>query len=329
MGVRSFDHVEITGLTASGTTDNAGAWNTSVDLGSYATIPSGATGAIFSINVPTNQRWFGLRKPGAANPETLVDVQQQQGRVAFCPLGAGNTIDIYIENTTDVKVYLVAVVDWDIRSADETRETFAATNAWTNYTLASAPAGTIGCVVNSQNSLTTGWRPFGNTSVFPTQSIGRMVVPVDGSFRFSARSASADTLEVVAYITSGVTWPTVDSVSESFTADSTWRTSAMTAAGRQLVQIRRPSGTDSAGGQFRKSGSSYNPNSTVSTFIEWPFVPVGSDGKFQYWLETGATQNTFYLTAYFDDFASGVRRIRPATMITAQPATVAGTGAVA
>src|SRR3990172_7235415 len=91
----------ITGLSASGTTDDLGTWNEDIDLDSFVTVPGGATGVILNIsNTNSSTRWLGVRRPGDTTDIFLQDIARDL-RWQICPLGAGNTIDLYTENASD------------------------------------------------------------------------------------------------------------------------------------------------------------------------------------------------------------------------------------
>lgn len=334
MGVRSYDNVQITGLSDSGTADNLGAWNTSVDLDTFVTIPAGATGVILRIdNTGGSPRWAGVRTPGKTNAEYLNDTSVQISIVIIAKLGPGNTIDLYQELGTSVKFYILGVTDsrWTFTDID-TRSVLDITAAsFASYTL-SPPAGQSIVVLNGNGS-TCGWRPYGSASSI-SASIGTMVGQLDGSNRIDLRAGNTTSdMSYIAWVSGGVNFMSpFDGTAEEVTADSAWHTSSYAAPGKSMALLKKfASAEDTIAASFRKAGSSFNVTATGSSFYEWLWVPLNESGQFDYWVETGLVDTTYNVMATFDDFQSvgGPRRIRPATMLAAQAATVAGSGSVA
>lgn len=330
MGVKSYDNVLITGLSSSGTTDDLGAWNEDVALSSFVTLPSGATGVILRIDQTFGgNRWVGVRTPGKTTAAYLNDISQSQGWYVVCQLGAGGTIDLYCETAANANFYIVAITDaaWSFTDIDSP-VTLSTTSTMTTFTLSGAPEGTIAAAIKAEFALS--WRPYGS-SAGNYGGIGTCVGQVDSSKRIDLRTSTSTTVRVVAYITSGVNFPTFASVSETWTADSTWRTSTMTNAGKSLVNLKRGAiAEDGIGGSLRRTGSAFNPNLNYSTLHEWQFTSLDSSGQFDYWLETGMTDTLHYLMASFDEPASGtalsITSVSPSNIDSGETVTIVGTG---
>lgn len=335
MGIRSYDHTRITGLSNSGVTDASGTWNEDVNIGSFVSVPAGATGVVLVIehNGGSN-RYIGLRTPGKTQTQFLADVGAQTGIMQVCPLGPNNTIDIYVRDAAVTYIWIVGVTDsrWQFVDADNPVLVTGMTSAFTTKTISSAPDGTVGVLLSSTTGNTIGWRATGLSNSV-AGGIGRCVAKLNGSKQVDLRESASSDISVRAYISGGVNFDAnYPPATDTCTADGTWRTSTIVHAGKSMANIKRSAiSEDTINTSTRRNGSSYAPlSSTNSTFYEWMWVPLSSPaGEFQYRMESGATDTVIYDFAWFDDFQSGVpQTIRPVTMLRTNRATVAGTGTV-
>ena len=301
MPATSVDHVAITGLAASGTVDGIGTWNTSVDLDTFTTVPAGATAAIIDVyNTSSSQRWAGVRTPGKTAAVLLEDKASDDHGPVVVPLGAGNTVDFYAENTTTVKFFIVGFLgsEWTWFDIDGTPETITSTSsAWADRTVSGVASGTTSICIDGLFK----WRPFGETTDVGVYVDNYQLVKLDGSKRVSFNSSADRTVR--GYAASGVTWNAWLGTTLSYTADSTWRLSAVSSAGKALAIIAVGKSVGSSSLSFRQKGSTFDTRD-ANTFPEAHFAPLDAGGEFEYNIETGTT-GTAYVHAWLDAATAG------------------------
>lgn len=301
MGIRTYDSVQITGLSASGTTDSSGSWNTSVDLDSFVTVPSGATGVVLLLNNGNSSpRWCGVRTPGKTTAQILKDMTaSERGTTVFCQLGTGNTIDLYCENATDVTFRIVGVTDyrWNYLDIDSPTTISSTGSTWASRTL-SVTSGSIAAVVDMAGL----WRPSGETTSIGSNSTatGHTLVKLNGSLQ--AEFNTGNNRRIIAEISGGINWNSWLAVNETPTFNSTWNTSGLSSSGKTAAIIQNSkTGTAVAYG-FRRTGSSLTA-SAGSSPDEFFVAPLNGSGQFDVWAETGGSGETNYVHAWTNDFA--------------------------
>ena len=327
MPATSFDHVEVTGLTSSGTTTNAGNWQAAdVDLGSFITVPSGATAAIILlVNRNSSQRWAGIRTGGKTAPVVLVDQSADDSITVIVPLGTGNTVNFYAESVSSigVKFYILGTLgsEWTWFDIDGTAVTLTSTaSAWASRTVSELPSGTQTIVMPNGGAR---WRPTGETNDYTTGS-GFKLVKVDASKAFDLLSTVDE--RVQGYSSSGVTWEAWGGNSLSYTADGTWRT-GQTNSGKAIAHLQHVESLGSLTYAYRQAGSTWDLNRT-NNFSEAMYAPLSEAGTFEYNMESTYAA-TVYVLAWLDAASSGPSVTAVNTDEALSPgetATITGTG---
>ena len=308
MSIYGVDHVAITGLSNSGTTDNAGTWNEDIDLDSFSVAPTGATGVVLRlVNTTFNSRWFGVRTPGKTAARMLMDAAANNSVfTVICALGAGNTIDLYTEEASVQKVYIVGYTgpSWTFTDIDSPDTLTSTGSSWTTRTCSSAPTGATAALIGP--SAIAGWRPTGAAGMANAMSGDNyaMLAQLDGSKQFDLNSSS--TVSIHAYVTTGMTWETWKGTTVSATCDSSWRDAGNTNAGKGAVLLLQDSNVAAYLFNSRMNGSSYNtPAGAGVESGRSTITGLDAGGAFEYNGETGGTA-TIYVLAWFDTFGASV-----------------------
>lgn len=300
MGVRFFDNVAITGLSASGTTDANGTWNTSVDLGSFVTIPDGATGVILRVvNSDSSQRWAGVRTPGKTAIEWQIDTFANGVYDVICQTGAGNTIDLYCENATFVTFRVVGVTDpdWVFHDIDGSRPSVTSTASnWQSRTFSGAEDGALAVLTSTT---VQGWRPTGASTNTTYAMSGFKLMKLNETKSLQLNVGTSVT--AIASIVGGVTFSDWLTERQAVTFDSTWRDASMSASGSAGVMVHADKSGTGHRWDFRENGSAYTTNHTGTSPYTSFFTKVSEAGAFEYSAETGGN-GTLYLFAKFADF---------------------------
>lgn len=307
MGVKIYDQVEITGLSNSGTTDNLGTWNTGVSLSSYVTLPTGASGVLLLVNNGTNagSRWLGVRATGKTNTMSFANYVAQIYAHVWCPLNGSGQIDLYCQDASTAKFYILAVTDnsWVWNDVDAL-PTVTSGTSYTTRTL-SVNSATTGVLLRG-SSVSWAWRPVGQSSTLLTAT-GTELVKIDNNYQFQNISSSNSSQEILAEIKGGITvnttWPPTE---ETPTADGTWRDSTLSIpAGKALAVLRKTFSETSIYWKWRKNGGTFNPPISQLSGVSGirHYAPVDSSGNFEYNVETSASGNQM-ITLWLDDIAS-------------------------
>ena len=331
MGVKVYDYVGVTGLSNSGTTDATGSWNT-VTLSSFVTPPTGASGVLIFYNNGTNagSRWLGIKTTGKTNAILQTDSSPQNGSMLWVALNESGQFDLYCEDATTAKFYILAVADasWVWNDVDGTLPTIPLT---VTYGVKTASVATGTKAILGRSSVTSwAWRPVGTGTTITSQS-GTEVVGIDTNKQFEGISSSAVSLEVLAEIRDGFTTGSWPPAAETPTVDGTWRDSTLSIpAGQSLALIRRTTITNSAWWKWRKKAGTFDPSTTqFSGYTSLrAFAPVDANGNFEYNVESTATGD-HTLTGYFSDVASAgltITSITPSQIDSGESFTIAGTG---
>ena len=304
MGIRAFDNVRITGLTASGAVDGSGTWNTAVDISPFVTIPAGATAVILRIyNASASAQWAGVRTPGKTTAELHIDFPGYDVRDIVVPFVPGQTtLDLYCENATNIEFRVVGVTDsrWHFFDIDGPRPTVLSTGAtWASRTISEAADGAVAAIIQNAR-----WRPVGATGEIVNPPTGTALVQLDGSKAVELNTGQA--VPLIGYVDGGVTFPAHLSAQITATLDGTWRLSDQASAGSAIAHIAVDKASAGTHVDFRKVGSAYTSVATGSAYDEYFYTALDASGQFEYLGESGTTA-TMYVTAYVEDFqvASG------------------------
>lgn len=302
MGVSKAALEQITGLSNSGSTGSGGTWNEDVDLDNTATAPAGATGAILRIiNTSSSQRWAGVREPAKTTAHYQEDQLGRETKTIISPMGTGNTIDIYVENTSDVLFFVIGYVDWTFFDIDSTLPTLPSTGSTLSTVTAPSevPAGTSGILMRDFNQQ---WCPQEESTVY-SDNIGGFgnILKLDGSKQVKIDTGT--TYDILGHFPADdVTWLTWLS-NESPTFDSTWNNGATTWSGEDAMFGIIDKGSTATYFTTRPEGSAFNTIS-VSQFDACMWTPLGSLGDYEYNAETGGS-GSFYPIATFSAISAG------------------------
>ena len=190
MSVHRVAATRITGLAASGTTDDLGSWNEDVDLDSFVTVPSGATAVILTlVNDSSSSRFMGVRTPAKTTAVYHLDQTGDTQREFFVPLGAGNTIDIYCEEVaTSYFVILGFTSDaWTFFDIDATLPVMPTTGGTLQTITAPAeiPSGVETILMHGFDN--ADWMPVGESTLLVGGAItAPALLKLDGSKQVQA-----------------------------------------------------------------------------------------------------------------------------------------------
>lgn len=286
MGVKAYDNQLITGVSASGTTDQSGAWSSGVQLSLQLTAyPSGATGALIATrNNSTSPRWAGIRTTGKTNEEFLSDLPgRQETRFDFVPFQPGqSSIDLYAENAADIEFRVIALCDptWVFFDRDAGLPVVASTsNSWASRTLSACPADSAAI---TQGEL---WRPSGESGGLVNRPSGQQLVKLDASQAADFKS-NVDT-PIRGYCTDPLLWNGWLAVTETYTADSTWRAASLSYSGKALLYLVVDKSGSSYGYDFRMRDSAYQPSLSGNSSLEIFYTGLNTAGEWDYGVESG------------------------------------------
>lgn len=333
MGVQVYDQVLITGLSSSGTTDSLGTWTTGVDISSFVTLPTGASGVLLLMNNGTSagSRWLGVRTTGKTTAQSLSSVSPQLYSHTWVPLNGSGQLDFYCQDATTAKFYILAVTDssWVWNDIDAGFPTVSCSSSYTTRTL-SVDAATTGVLLRGSTTAWA-WRPVGTTSAL-TVNTGTEIVGLNGSYQFQNISSSTSTQEIIAEIRGGVTvnptWPPTE---ETPVADGTWYDSTLTIpAGKALAAIRKTTVTNTSWWKWRKKGASFDPATSQIHGLSGirHYAPVDGNGVFQYNVESASTGNQL-VTLWLDGVSSAslsITSVTPSQIDSGESFTITGTG---
>lgn len=296
----------ITGLTASGAIDGSGTWNLSVPIGDYVTVPSGATGVILWVyNTISSDRWSGVRTSGKSTPLFLADGKREV-TYTIAPMGAGNTVDLYTENTANVVFDIVGFVDMAFFDIDAPLPTVASTgSSMINRDLSgSIPEGAIAAVFHNFDGM---WRPTGTSDAMTRNARGTAIIPLDAARTVDLDTGSDQTL--LGYITSGVEFTTWPPTSETVTDDSTWRDYPVSDADAEFVFVVDDKSAAGIYSMLRPEGDTFDPALVQSTH-NCLLCPTGTGGAIEYKAESGGT-HAYKTIAWFPTATSGGSTFKP------------------
>jgi hypothetical protein len=293
----------ITGLASSGVTDGSGTWNEDVDLDSFVTVPSGATGVIMGItNEQGSPRWAGLRTAGKTTALWQADQSLDSYRQEIVPLGAGNTIDCYTEETAQCHFYILGFVDWTFFDIDGALPSVASTSG-SNSTITAPTEVPSGANNMLMRAMTGGWMPVGESTIM-TASVGdaQILVKLDASKQVVFNTTNAN--GVLGYAPNAdISWTAWLVTSESITADGAAHTGTSSNTNADFAHIQWDSYSTGEGFGTRRAGSSVPPLPVVNTFgrAQWP--QLNASGQYDYIAES-SWGNTAYVIAWLNKAAT-------------------------
>jgi hypothetical protein len=280
MSWSSVTRTTITGLSASGTTDDIGTWNEDVDLDSFVTVPPGATGVIlWPQNTSSSANWLGVRVPGTTTPLLLADCTREI-RSIICPLGAGNTIDIYTETPASTPIQILGFTGAETVFFDaDALPTITSTG---NVDLdrdmsASIPGGAVAAIFND---FAGRWRPTGASGAYTNVINGTAIVPLDGSRVANFRTAQANS--ILGYMTGGIEFIDADvPAAESATNDDTWRAYPASNAAASFVFVVADKASTTNSAALRAAGDS-GLTFPINSIFECLICPTDGSGAIEY-----------------------------------------------
>lgn len=314
MSMHRVTTTQITGLSASGTTDALGSWNTSVDLGTFVTVPSGATAVVLSIeNAYTQARYTGVRTSGKTTALCIDDQPINSLWTVIVPLGAGNTIDIYTEDVTAgrVQFYVTGFCSsaWTFYDIDNTLPYLPiTTNNNTGITAAAAPnntsipANATIAVIDFQRQ----WKPVGEASTVNAGSTTASTpnvafLKVDASSQVYINSTVNKS--VIGFVSTGVNWASWLGSAELTDAGMTkgaWTTGPSTFSGKSFAYIQ-PSTLDGTHGFAVRGQGESAPSLSPTNAAAWGMLAPLISGRYEYFAESAVTHNSYYAAATFDE----------------------------
>lgn len=303
---------QITGLSTSGTADSAGTWNTGVDLDSFVTVPSGATGVIVAIqNTSSSLRWAGLRTTGKTTPVLLADFQINSAiQHRIVPLGAGNQIDLYLEGAT-VTFYILGFTasDFTFFDIDGTLPSIASTSGVTSTV--AAPADVTGAVAILTHNFVGGWSPTGEVALIATTagsaSPNSLLMQVDGSRELRLNTNA--TTSILGYTTAGVTWNAWLGNAEDVTADGTWRDGESSNGAAKLAHIQWTGFSAAQGFSVREDGVTTPSGAPLVAYGMGFYAPLSSLGAYEYLAESTFTGSPYVVAWLSEPVAAGATQI--------------------
>lgn len=298
----------ITGVANSGTVDGTGTWTSGIDLDTLVTVPPGATGAILWVRVAgSSDRWAGVRTPGKATPEFLADVNQRSYRSVLAPLGAGNTLDFYREDST-VEFHILGFTGSEtvFLDVDGPRPTIPARAlSWGVVDVsASVPNGAVAILTSVDGN--GYYRPTGSSFDNRTTSqAGAALIPLDAARSFEGYGGTA-AQPIRAYLTGGVTFAFDTDVGED-TADGTFRDSPVTNPGQSFAWVVNRAGASTTGWAARENGDSLALSVIGAGYQRGQVVPLDASGAFEVAAETSQTVD-FKVDAWLGSASGGQAR---------------------
>lgn len=325
MGIRSvpFQHLvpAETGIIASGVTTNAGTWSPDVNIGAYlgtkgVTYPSDATGVLIAItNSTSGQNWAGVRKSGATVNHALQDQYALSTVYVFIPCAPGESLQFYAENITNIKFYIVGIIDdsvvWHQPSSAFPFIMRQGTGNWDDRNIPT-PLG---------STLIFGWQALNPASRIrnngethepdPFDNFSTFKLPFDNNIEIK----SFTDMPYVGYFQSGVDQPAWRTV--AFTpVKGAWTKAPVAYPGKTFVHIT----SDFTGGNnqllFRPAsgaGQSFNWGSIRNGKNQW--VMLDTNGEFEYFASASATINNIWVDAIIGSYSEGVAAVTgPATI---------------
>lgn len=309
MGVKALDHIQITGISNSGTTDGAGSWST-INLQTFFTglgdpIPADATGIKFTIinNTTAGARWAGVRANGKTTAHYQADQAGGSNIEISVPFFAGNlNVDFYQESS-DIQFRATLIYDgwWTFFDKDSALPTIASTaSVFVTRTVSEVEANStiIYSVTNGSR-----WRPTAETTNLTNTQTGETTAYVDASKQFQIASSAA--AGVIAYSADGHGMTPSAWLTQSFTAtaDGTWRDVPLTVSGvAGIFAVDKSVSTYRY--NFRKNGSSFAPSFASGMQSPDEGFTCGADGSgiVEYGVESGAGTPTIYLLGAMPDY---------------------------
>lgn len=302
---------EITGLSSSGATDDTGTWNT-VDLDSFVTVPGDATAALIQyVNTATALRWIGMRTGGKDTP--VIHVDMSGGRVSgtiLVPLGTGNQIQLYCEEASSAKFYVLGFTssEWTFFDID------AVGNPEFSITNPEATVSPTGSVIPANATVVTRWlrnqwRPSAESGMHSVAAAVQVqsntaLVKLDASTQIRMYNTVA--IPILGYTTTGVTWTTWQGTAEAMTHDGTWRTGPSSNAGKAFGYLIPDTGNSGYGITFRDGSETIDWGAAALAYgSEGKFIPLDSSGEYQYISEVGTHPN-YYIAAWIDPADDGI-----------------------
>lgn len=328
IGIKTFgDGVEVTGLSASGTTDDLGTWNVGINIATLLnnagyTLPTGTTAiCVRMTNMSTSAaRWGGIRPYGKTSAPVFIDqISGNEDNITVAVINtANNLMDFYTESIGEsdrtrfiISHALVGYVAFDPDAGLPSQGTTA--NALVTRTITEAPANsTVLC-----RFITSGqWCPTTETTL-PTNNItGFHYIKLDGSQQVKLKTTG--TLYIHGYWPDGVaTWEPWLASFVTPTADSTWRASTFIKSGKigAFGFVDKSSTSIRMDSRAKGSTRAIAPTSGMSSRTNTFFTNLDSNGESEYWYETGGTGNFYYL-ASFDEYTGGSASVITPTNIT-------------
>lgn len=325
MGIRTVPFQQLvpaeTGIIASGVTTNAGAWSPDVNIDTYLTskgvaYPSDATGVLIAIiNSTSGQNWAGIRKSGAAVNHALHDQYALSTSYIFVPCAPGEALQFYAENITNIKFYVVGIIDdsvaWYPPSSAFPFILRQGTGNWDDRNVPT-PLG---------STLIFGWQALNPASRIrnngethepdPFDNFSTFKLPADNNIEIK----SFTDMPYVGYFQSGVDQPAWRTVAFTPTK-GVWTKAPVSYPGKAFVHIT----SDFTGGSNQLL---FRPASGAAQSFAWgtvrngknQWVMLDSAGEFEYFASASATINNIWVDAIVDNYSEGVAAVTgPATI---------------
>ena len=281
MGVKTYDHQALTGISDSGTTDGSGTWNVGVNLSAQlSAIPDNAKGALIkTINTSSSARWSGIRINGEATAEFLASMTGNNNRWDFIEFKNGiPTIDFYRQsNSIEFRVLWVLDYTWHFFQRASRPTISSSGGSPASRTIAECPA--------ASTAITTAfrWRPTSESTNITNTPTGQQLIKLDADKTFTSLAGSTQT--VIGY-TTDADWRPWLADTVSYTADSTWRAASNEYSDRRGAYLCADKTGSNLEFDFRARGSSY-ASAVGNAADENYFTDLNSLGQFDYLAETG------------------------------------------
>lgn len=278
-------NTEITGLAISGTDDGTGSWNVGVNVGTFVSVPPGATGALLEVaNITSSVRWAGARTTGKTTPELLEDFGQRSHTHLLVPLSGAGLIDLYRE--TDAIVFRLLgftgpeTVYFDI---DDTRPSVPSVGAsWSTQNLSSIfPAGAQAFI--TKHSTVARYRTPGSSySTTATGAAGKCtILPLNEARTLDCYYTSLNEPEnIIGYVTSGFVSAFPAAISDH-AGDSVYRVASAANPNAQFAVVLADNATFSRGWHVRAVGGSAAPSLLGSPMPRSLIAPLNDQGQFE------------------------------------------------
>lgn len=340
-GIKSYpEGVLVTGLTASGTTDGVGTWNSNVNIETILntaslSLPDNAVAVVIRMTnlSSSSSRWGGVRTNGATT--ALVQRSMIAGNEDnFIPLRlnpANNSLaDFYAQAVTgsdrvEFRIHQAWVgatlLDIDQVGGLPTQTTTA--NALVTRTISEVPANSTVIVKTDSGSFK--WCPTSSSTVQTNGLTGFHMIKVDGSQQVKLQMSV--TLRIFGYWLDGdVEWEPWLSAPLTPTFDSAWHDSSFIKSGKIAVYGYHDDATTTSRHDARAKGSTRAviPATGMSGIYNSFMSTLDSNGESQYWVETAGVGNLYY-HATFNEFTGAATSlivpdpIQPNTTVTLTP----------